>query len=341
MPQTPTTRMAPWSERVLDRSPVSPFWTGVLLALGLALFFVAFEFILGRFAEYEVDTYREDLRVAFVLCLLAAYAPAAWLYSVRSARQTAVELTPFLTGGTGTVNLDEAGTFDRTGLRKAGIITVVVVAVALALGESDYPKLSDIKLLSAEAYFHRVLLAWIAWCVGRSVYATWVDAKRFSQIGRESVTIDLLDLASVAPLIRYGLRQALVPIGAFSLLALMFYDSEAAPNLIWLLLAASLAFLLLAAAALLIPVRGVHDAIAREKKLELVRVNEQIRRARDGHGELPSLADWIAYRVLIESVHEWPIDAPTLRRFALYLAIPLGSWLGGALVERMVDGLLG
>jgi hypothetical protein len=36
----------------------------------------------------------------------------------------------------------------------------------------------------------------------------------------------------------------------------------------------------------------------------------------------------------------WPIDAPTLRRFALYLAIPFGSWFGGALVERMVDALL-
>jgi hypothetical protein len=38
-------------------------------------------------------------------------------------------------------------------------------------------------------------------------------------------------------------------------------------------------------------------------------------------------------------VRERPIDAPTLRRFALYLAIPLGSWFGGALVERMVDTL--
>ncbi len=107
------------------------------------------------------------------------------------------------------------------------------------------------------------------------------------------------------------------------------------------LLLASIAVLLLATAGLLIPVRGVHDAIAREKTHELVRVNDQIRRARAGSGALPSLADWIAYRSLTMSVREWPVDAPTLRRFALYLAIPLGSWLGGALVERMVDALLG
>jgi predicted MFS family arabinose efflux permease len=28
-------------------------------------------------------------------------------------------------------------------------------------------------------------------------------------------------------------------------------------------------------------------------------------------------------------------DAPTLTRFFLYIAIPLGSWIGGALVERL------
>jgi hypothetical protein len=149
------------------------------------------------------------------------------------------------------------------------------------------------------------------------------------------------EMASVAPLIRFGLRQALASIGAFSVIALMFYDSEAAPNLIWFPLVASLSYLLLAAVALLLPVRGVHDAIAREKTHELAAVNDQIRRARARAGALPSLADWIAYRGLIESVREWPVDAPTLRRFTLYLAIPLGSWLGGALVERTIDVLLG
>jgi hypothetical protein len=341
MAQAPTSRLPPWSQRILDGSPFSPFWTGALLALGFLLLFLVYELALGRFAEYEVDTYREDLRVAVVLCLFAAYLPAAWLYSVRSAQRTADELRPSLTRGDGTVGLEEAGRFDRAGLRKAGVVSIALMAVALVFAETGIPNLSTLGLMSPEAYFHRVLVVWIGWFVGRLAYATWVESKRFSQIGRERLEIDLLDLASVTPLIRYGLRQALVTIGAFSVLALMFYDSEAAPNLIWFLLAASLATLLFAAVGLLIPVRGVHDAIAREKTQEIARVNEQIRLARAGSGAQPSLTDWVAYRGLIESVREWPVDAPTLRRFALYLAIPLGSWFGGALVERMVDTLLG
>ena len=53
-----------------------------------------------------------------------------------------------------------------------------------------------------------------------------------------------------------------------------------------------------------------------------------------------SLADLIAYETRIENVREWPFDAPTMLRFALYLAIPLGSWLGGAFVERLLGAAL-
>ena len=342
MAQAPTTRLPPWSQRILDGSPLAPFWTGVLLALGFLSMFFAVELALGRFSEYDVGTYREDLRVAVVLCLLAAYLPTAWLYSVRSARRTVDELGPSLTRGGGTVGLEEAGRFDHAGLRMAGIVGVSLLLVAVLFVESG---LSDLSALLAqmnlEGYLHRVLLVWIGWFCGRFTYAIWVESKRFSQIGQERVAIDLLDLSSVTPLIRFGLRQALVTIGAFSVLAMMFYDSEAAPNLIWFLLAVSLSILLLATVGLLIPVRGVHDAIAREKTRELARVRDQIRSARAGSATLPSLADWIAYHAFIASVREWPVDAPTLLRFALYLAIPLGSWLGGALVERLVDALLG
>ena len=52
------------------------------------------------------------------------------------------------------------------------------------------------------------------------------------------------------------------------------------------------------------------------------------------------LDELVAWRGLIESVREWPFDSPTLLRFGLYLAIPLGSWLGGAFVERLLGAAL-
>ena len=39
-------------------------------------------------------------------------------------------------------------------------------------------------------------------------------------------------------------------------------------------------------------------------------------------------------------VNEWPIDYQARLRFGLYLVIPLGSWLGGAFVERTLSAVL-
>ena len=48
----------------------------------------------------------------------------------------------------------------------------------------------------------------------------------------------------------------------------------------------------------------------------------------------------MAYRGVVENAGSWPLDSSVLFRFALYLLIPLGSWLGGAIVERGLDSFL-
>jgi hypothetical protein len=48
----------------------------------------------------------------------------------------------------------------------------------------------------------------------------------------------------------------------------------------------------------------------------------------------------IAYRALIAAVHDWPFDAPALLRFALIAALGVFSWLGGAVVERLLAVVL-
>jgi hypothetical protein len=94
------------------------------------------------------------------------------------------------------------------------------------------------------------------------------------------------------------------------------------------------------AAGMLLPVRGVHLRIRSAKDAELDWCRERLREARAGLASDARLADLLAYRAFVEEVREWPFDASTLVRFALYLLIPLGSWAGGALVERVIDGLL-
>ena len=93
-----------------------------------------------------------------------------------------------------------------------------------------------------------------------------------------------------------------------------------------------------------------HSRLRTEKQAELSRVREAIRHereallgqepnaARDAAGmRLPGL---VAYEARIASASVWPFDAPTVVRFLLLLALALGSWIGGALVEQILSTVL-
>ena len=112
-----------------------------------------------------------------------------------------------------------------------------------------------------------------------------------------------------------------------------------------------MATLVVAVVALLLPLRGIRARIIDAKRQELrwCRQQMQERRARlpdashGSHGadsDAPRLDELVAWERRIQEVREWPLDAPTSRRFVLYLLLPLGSWAGGALVERGIDALL-
>jgi hypothetical protein len=130
-------------------------------------------------------------------------------------------------------------------------------------------------------------------------------------------------------------------------LVLLSLVSLSAVDLIWFFSIAAIA-LVGGTAALILPVRGIHLRLRQAKQAELERVHAAIRgdpgplagSLISGHGASLGLSDLLAYREFIESVREWPFDTSTMLRFALYLAIPLGSWLGGAFVERLLGAAL-
>ncbi len=96
---------------------------------------------------------------------------------------------------------------------------------------------------------------------------------------------------------------------------------------------------------LLRPARDVQSLIRAVKSEELSRLEPLLRQARDDSlkGDASTqgrLTDLLAYQDRLESTPEWPFDSSTLLRFGLYLLIPIGSMIGGALVERVVNLVL-
>ncbi|SES85146.1 hypothetical protein SAMN04488587_1265 [Methanococcoides vulcani] len=89
--------------------------------------------------------------------------------------------------------------------------------------------------------------------------------------------------------------------------------------------------------------RGVHQRIHEIKEAELKWTREKIHQSETLlHSGSPDIspghmADLVANLKLIEDVPEWPFESLTIVHVMAYLLIPLASWLGGLLIESLLE----
>ena len=343
------------AERLYAALAVSPVWVGLGISaalLGLLLLLTwltgGLELFLTQELPADPGLYgarSRNARLAISLALLAGFLPTARRYAVLGARDNLTELRAHLASparADSIWGLDASRTRAPWWAGLLGLLLVPVVALSIDRDPTFY----------FQPDYWREVTVWIwslgafcCWNVGAFLHGIVAASRDFSRLAAALRPLDLLDLRALRPFSRQGLRSALLCVLLFSILALPGLRDPG-------FLAAGLVTLLVVAAvsvtALVLPVRGAHARIRRAKSDELDRVNAAIRGAPgalagsaiESRAANAGLADLLAYRAAIETVREWPFDAPTVLRFALYLAIPLGSWLGGALVERGLEALL-
>ena len=336
-----------WTERFYRDVPVSPIWVGFGIVVFLLALFLAIAWAFGglaivRAGDMELWEYREA-RFGILVALLAGYLPTAHRYVVLGARKNLEDLLPLFSAPSRGTDAAQRrfGLLDARATRKAGLLGILIVPISALAIDRDPTLFLQLEYFGAEQGFAWVVGAWVGWSLGVFVYATLAYARRFSDLAGQIERIDLLDLQTLAPFARQGLRSALLWLLLLSLVSLNAVD------LVWFFSIAVIA-LVGGTAVLILPVRGIHTRLRQAKQAELERVHAAIRGDPDAlsgslisaHGTSLRLSDLLAYRKFLESVREWPFDAPTMLRFALYLAIPLGSWLGGAFVERLLGAAL-
>jgi hypothetical protein len=336
-----------WVERFYRAVPVSPIWVGLGIVVGFLAVFLAIAWAFGglaivRTGDLGLWEYREA-RVAILVALLAGYLPTARRYVVLGAKKNLEDLLPLLDSSSRGSDAARRhfGLLDVRAVRKAGALGILIAPITALLIDRDPMLYFERAYWSAEQGFAWIVGIWVGWSFGVFVYATLAYARRFSDLAGQLERIDLFDLQTLAPFARQGLRSALLWLVLISLFSLN------AADLIWFFTTAVIA-LVAGTAALMLPVRGIHLRLRQAKRAELERVHTAIRgdpgalsgSLISGHGASLGLSDLLAYRKFLESVREWPFDAPSMLRFALYLAIPLGSWLGGAFVERLLGAAL-
>jgi hypothetical protein len=327
----------PWSVRLFATPPLPPaLWALLAFAvwsLGSAAccYFLRLPFW-SNFAEIEL------LQISII-----AITPAATLWALRGAERDFHDLRPvrsdvFGSTDTGLGPLFFLGRQTLAWIGVAGIAIALVLLFSPASWQDGRPAMDHPNF--AWAFVRSSALGWV---VGRTVGIELAVAWGFAKLGERGVEVDWLEQRPLAPFARKGLRSVFLLLLYSVLFSLFLLEPwgriVAFPMLVL--------FPALCGAALLLPVSGVHRRLAAVKEAELARVDFALRAEAEanlkpgaGAPEGARLSNLVAYRGLLEAAGTWPFDLSIWVRFFVYVGLGLGSWLGGALVERLLGKAL-
>jgi len=343
--------------------PLAPLWLGIGLFASYMLLWLALHHLTGILDGFRL-TYELPAQsgqrgqlvwaspfgwFSAVNGLLIAYLFAAVLQVKRGAERDLLNLRPvlrwpadeFLERSQGIVRLRRA---HRIRIAAAGTGAGFAIAwfdpgIRHSKGP---PALSDPELILTG-----VRLALVAIAFALLTVRDFKIARHFFELGKNDVAVDLSNLRLLAPFATRGVRSVLIWMLALSIFSLFFLAPvKAASN--GFTVVYGIAF---AAVAFFLSVLGVRDSVIAAKEQELGRLSQAIARERDRllpEGDpAPGTAvqdtrmlNLIAYRDMIEAVREWPFGASTWARVLIFMTLGVGSWVGGALVERILSTAL-
>jgi hypothetical protein len=340
-------RVRPIEHRLAEATRLPSLVVWIVATLVVLVLCAAWHNATGAWSGLEVDGqpfWRTPWRLEIVFAAILGYVFACGAWIVRSVRRELDAFAPALAIEPSELAAERAGVglFSRSALLVAGVGGVAAGIAIHSLVNAMLPP----GHAALEDRFWRLVRDVTIWTlVIRLMFVVIGSSQRVSRLSERVARIDLLDLRGLAPLARIGLRNALAFALAGSMIAPMASDELTLPLTLVTMAVVGAA----GAFALLLPVRGAHRAIRAAKDAELLAVRAAIARTRSaalaGGAEAAEgamrLGGLLAFEARIAGVGEWPFDVGTFVRFSLFLALPLGSWVAGALVEWLVARVLG
>ena len=329
--------MKPLSHRLIEMIPIPPYISGLLVSSACFIGYFLIQLSNGVVAKTlsgEIPSIA--LRASLMLMVLLGYLPFAHWYLRQWTRQHLGDLTQ-------SFNLEDQRRVPRESL----LIPIGIfgwwafVGLFLVIPEPDYQIFQPWNW--ALDYALLVLaISLSGWWMGRFSFELIWSALQLNNMAMRLPILNLLDAESNRSFTQHGVQSALLVVIMMSITAPIAVQPEggvvgAAVN--------SVLMLFLALTALILPMRGIHQRIQTQKREELATIRQHIQRERDkllaaSGGVDDRLVALLAMETRIERVEEWPFGAGSLYRVGFYLLLGLGSWVGAALVERMLESAL-
>ena len=317
----------------------------LLLVGGMLAWWAVFGFWDTLFDPKQVFGLSFDARTHLTVAVLLAFVASGTIWVRRGVLRDVVRM-----GELASASRDEIDQALRRNANPPSAVRVPALIAALALAVLIIPLTGgkNFAVISGWNMHHVWGVASNAAIFFLVFEGAWLSIQNLRTLHRylaRQLPIDLLDRGALASIGRMGLRGAVMwLVGGTIASTLTWGMIQVAPMLVILTL-----LLGLATASMLLPAMMARGRLRESKADELEKVRARIALAREamlaGSGARPSeqaalMTGLLAYEARIESVHEWPFDAPTLLRFALLALLAASSWLGGALVERALGAVL-
>jgi hypothetical protein len=323
---------------------LGPVTAGLLVTGVLILLHVLWERGFGHLRQLPPSsTELGEVTTSRVIEVLTGFIVGAGVALRRYGLRDLERLRPYLVCAPGEYDAFVEG-FRRMPRLPAAAASLAALALGLLVVPDEGTGLPF--LLSDQAWSHAMVWALLANAIlfpilGYRVYETFSRERVVRRLEARLGEVDLLDLRPLAFFARRGLRGAFFWLVGSSIASLIYVNI----GFHWATGAVIVGTVSVGTAAFLLPMRGVHQRIRNAKSAELERVRAAIRAARAPVLEGAEKADaaslrlpaLLAYEARIEQVREWPFDTPTLTRFSLLVLLAVGSWLGGAVVELLLD----
>jgi len=339
---------SPWLIRVFDRIPLPLPALGMLFALAYYLFGTSLALLLWPWLGEELlyrgwPSFSQAITIWVGKALIVGYLAAAACYGLREAVRDLQDLRPALSCDDTEFEhwLTRLRHVPRVPLYIATAWAVVTAFFGVQAADNWSWLEQPPPLGSGMMSFAQIVGIVDNFFLLRIVALELISAFLFAEVARRFARIELLDLERVAPFSRRSLRAVLVLVLYIVIMSLqaLFEPNPggAIDQVIWVSL--------VAAAVFLIPLIPLQRRIAAAKQSELARIRADIRRENEARSasneDWATLAHLIVYKQEVEQVSTWAFNMPTVLRFALYVSLGIGSWLGAAFVERWLGTLLG
>lgn len=318
-----------------DSLSIPPVVAGIVLTALLGCLALWFSWFIGIVDDVAAGRQPDiAIRAPVTLYMMLGYLPVAIYYLGRWTTEHFQMIDErFSVGGKPTL-------FPRKLADAIGVLGVVAVYF-LFMYIPDQPLLLFQPWRWPTDYaFPLVGLVFFGWFNFRFMLLLVWTAVAISRTAKHIRDIDLLDTALVKPYAQQGVRSSLLAVISLSISGNLWLDpnSPSVATFTTLILLVAAAIL-----ALMLPTWGIHQRLKASKRSELRQIRRAIARRRNPDtrslDDAQQLRADLAMEQRLTGVSEWPFDAGSYGRVALYVFLGLGSWVGAALVERLLETL--